>query len=206
MMSPIVTKKYNLTSGSQDRMMSPTVTKKYNLTLGSQHKKVFSTESQRTHNSCQILHTEILALHCGEPLMLISCSFQTVLNILSSTQHSVITEGGNKVLKRRVSFASYLQNLSRSKVIPQWPWPQGILYIRYKTVDVNKGRHSRQTGSQSPKAARGVSCPTISEHSDAHSLPGVSLTTDSFNCTLSKFTKLTPFALAHILIFSFQDA
>lgn len=49
MMSPIVTEKYNLTSGSQDKMMSPTVTKKYSLTLGSQDKKVFSTESQRTH-------------------------------------------------------------------------------------------------------------------------------------------------------------
>lgn len=150
MMSPIVTKKYNLTLGNQDRMKSPTVTKKYNLTLGSQDKKVFSTESQRTHNSCQILHTEILTLHCGEPLTLTSRSFQT-----SSTQHSVITEGGNKVLKRRVSFASYLQNLSQSKVIPQWPWPQGILYIRYKTVDVSKGRHSRQTGSLVSKGRTG---------------------------------------------------
>lgn len=62
MMSPIVTRKYNLTSGSQDKMMSPTVTKKYNLTVGSQDMKVFSTESQRTHNSCQILCTEILIL------------------------------------------------------------------------------------------------------------------------------------------------
>lgn len=94
-----------------------------------------------------------------------------------------------------MSFASYLQNLSQSKVISQWLWPQGILYIRYKTVDVSKGRHSRQTGSQSPKAAQGVSCLTLSDP-----IPGVSTTTDFFNNAHSPVYKaagLTPFALAH---------
>lgn len=121
-----------------------------------------------------------------------------------------------------MSFASCLQNLSQSEVISQRPWPQGILYIRYKTVDVSKGRHSRQTGSQSPKVAQGASCQTLPEHNDAHNLPEVSITTmltisqecqsitDYFNNARSPVYKavgLTPFALAHTaFIFSVCDA
>lgn len=42
-------------------MMSPIVTKKYNLTSGSQDKRYLAL-TQRTYNSCQILHEEILTL------------------------------------------------------------------------------------------------------------------------------------------------
>lgn len=63
--------------------------------------------------------------------------------------------------------------------------------------------------AQSPKAAQGVSCQTLSEHNDAHNLPGVSITTDFNNARspVYKAVGLTPFALAHtVFIFRFCDA